>query len=72
MDEAERGEVSGTEEVIGVFKRELDDLEDGRNNDDVKLSSIKHKVFELEEQQYMTRQDFTFSGGGREGLWTLH
>lgn len=47
-----------TEEVIGVFKRELDDLEDRRNDNGVKLSSIKHKVFELEEQQYMTRWDF--------------
>lgn len=33
VDEAELEDVSGIEEVIGVFKRELDDLEDGSNDD---------------------------------------
>lgn len=54
VDEAELGGVSGIVEVIGVFKRELDDLEDRSNDNDMRLSSIKHKVFELEEQQHKT------------------
>jgi len=55
VDEAELGDVNDTEDVIGVFKRELDDLEDGSNDKDTELSSRNQKVFELEEQQHMIR-----------------